>query len=384
MSETGHAPLGPSAAARWLTCPGSVPLNAALPDAPGEAALQGTRCHAALARMLGVAGPPVPLPDEEETTWVLQAVDYVKGRIAAGWHLAGVEVVVPVWMPFGQDFQNLLWGTADIILVGPKGELEVIDAKFGFEEVEVVGNPQLRLYALGVVWGEQHAPLGTPVKLTIVQPRNSVPVRSEDLTVRDLLKWADEQEPALHAAATALIEGTGPLKASEKGCRWCKAASECPELRRQVDEMAEDTFALVEKRDGFLQVTPEYLSKLLDRAEMVESAIKQVRAYALKALALGVDVPGYKRVRSNKHRQWKDPEKAKEALSLLGPEEQYLSKPELLSPAQVEKRMKVPKKTLDTLAPKPEGDPVLARADDPREALAADFTDTTTTKELHE
>ena len=45
MNEPLHSPLGPSAASRWLRCPGSVLLTKDLPDHSSEYAIEGTAAH---------------------------------------------------------------------------------------------------------------------------------------------------------------------------------------------------------------------------------------------------------------------------------------------------------------------------------------------------
>lgn len=389
MSKRTHAPLGPSSAARWLTCPASIQLCASVPDEGNEAAKRGTVCHAHLAARLGT---PVPftepgLPEvsegltaedmrlsEDESGWVDTAELYVRRRLAEGCKLVGSELRVPAGQAFG--YSDVIWGTADVVLKSPgaAGEVEVIDAKFGFEEVDVEKNPQLLLYALGV--SAQYAGLARPFRLTIVQPQNTEPVRSWCLDEVQLYAWREEQQANVDRAVKALSLGSELYVPSEKACRWCRGASECPALREQVHQAAE---ALFKVEVG--SISPTDLGLLLDKADMVERAIKQVRTYALKALALGQDVPGWKRVRSKKHRKWLDPKTAEKTLSVLGPKSKYMTKPELMSPAQVEKSMSLPKRTLDSLAPQPEGDPVLATVSDPRPAIEPDFTPQTT-KEL--
>lgn len=370
---TAHAHLGPSAAKRWMTCPGSTRLLRDIPDQGGEAAAMGTYCHEQLARRLRKQPTVEPGPGdvycdgfsfpytEEMAGWVNAAASWVEKylRDHPGSQLF-TERLSPVGAAFGCPDE--LWGTADIVILNPEEhELVVADAKFGFEEVDVESNEQVSLYAIGVVhsygWHRFDA-----VELVILQPRSPEPVKVEVITIGELRDRKERYEPLVARA----LDPDAPLVPADDACRWCRAAGQCPAVAGRARRLAQAEFQKPEL------LTPEAMAEVLAEAKLIAKALKAIEARALQLAQLGTTIPGWKVVRSNKHRAWKDPKSAAEALELAGLDP-WLPKA-LMSPAQAEKALALPPKTLDALAPKPEGEPTLAPESDPREPLAPEFT----------
>lgn len=76
-----HAKLSPSAAVRWLTCPGSIRLSADIPDTSSPAAEEGTLAHelGELALLEGVDTADVAGDYPQEMREYIQGyVDYVR------------------------------------------------------------------------------------------------------------------------------------------------------------------------------------------------------------------------------------------------------------------------------------------------------------------
>jgi hypothetical protein len=374
---SAHAKLGPSAAKRWLTCPGSTRLLAAIPDPGSEPAAMGTYCHDQLARLL--TERPHALPGarvvvegfefeytEEMYGWVQQAARWVKQYMDL--HPAArlmVEQHSPVGEVFGHP--DLLWGTADIVIVNDEEhELVVADAKFGFEEVDSEENPQVSLYAMGMAHqlGWEHFDAFEQV---ILQPRSPQPVKVELLTRDELL---DRVRSYREPVERAVRWGTGELVPSDEGCRWCRAAGRCPAVNIEALLAAGNEFS----EPGLLPL--DALLEVLDSAERIKLHLRKAAEYVEQQLRLGQKMPGWKLVKSNKHRQWNvDAPTVMGAVAALGEDpEDVLTEPELLSPAQVEKKLKL--KLPDELASKPEGEPTLVRESDPRDGLAPEFTPT--------
>jgi hypothetical protein len=161
---TAHALLGASKAHRWMRCPGSIALEAGIPDISSPHAEEGTRAHLLAENILsGVCFPP---PDDEMLTNVMFFVDYVR-REAEGHHLLIEQRV---------DYSDVIgvpdsFGTSDaIILAGDT--IKIIDLKYGMGvRVNAEENEQLMLYALGAL--ETFGVTGSykKAKLVIVQPR---------------------------------------------------------------------------------------------------------------------------------------------------------------------------------------------------------------------
>lgn len=237
---SAHATLGPSSAARWLTCPGSVRLAAAMPERPaGEAAEEGTAAHALAEIRLRdyVLGEAV---DGQIDAWAAEygeRYDIAEMSEAVAPYVQAVEQALA---QAGPDAVLLLeqrhstgipgvWGTADSVVMAP-GSLHVLDLKFGRGvRVAAAGNPQLRLYALGALRGLEGLlddSVITEVTMTIVQPR--LGARSDETVGRlELERWAGWAQ-----ARAEMTEGPqAPLRPSESACRWCPAAGACEALR---------------------------------------------------------------------------------------------------------------------------------------------------------
>jgi len=85
-------------------------------------------------------------------------------------------------------------------------------------------------------------------------------------------------------------------------------------------------------------LTAQQISELLDKADVIETWLKAVRAYAQELIEAGDHVPGWKLVPKRGTRKWKDERMVKQRLAsegLLG----FMSE-DLLSPAQVDKLAK--------------------------------------------
>ena len=182
--DSGHALLGPSKAERWIACPASIAMEKGCPEPPESPwATEGTAAHEIaahkLARITGQISQRAYTGRVNKTARAFDLTDEQRGDMerhadAYAWHIRGwldergtgavlIEQRVDPGVPDGS-------GTADaIVLCGDV--LHVIDYKYGRSVVEVEGNPQLKLYALGAL--ESFDLLGEIVEFhaTIYQPR---------------------------------------------------------------------------------------------------------------------------------------------------------------------------------------------------------------------
>jgi hypothetical protein len=355
-----HAKLSPSAAKRWLACPGSVALGSEVVDPGSRAADEGTAGHALFERSIRLGKRPRFWQDDiiegvkvtqEMVEWVTSAVEWVKEYLRANQDAivyTEEKVIIGPAIGVGPDD---CFGTSDLFILTPH-ELVVFDLKLGYVPVEVEDNPQLELYALGF-----HRDMGglfEQVRLVIHQPRAGGP--KEIVVPTDALyaKARNTYEPGAKAALTA----GAPLRASEDACRWCPAAALCPELQKQALEMARQEFVQVDT------LSKDQMLLILEKAEVIETALKAVRSQAMKLLSLGQDIPGWKLVAGNKRRAWKDEEAVKKAMPEL------LVK-ELVTPPQAEKL--VGKEKVAPFIHTPVGEATLVRQSDRRPALPPDF-----------
>jgi hypothetical protein len=376
MSE--HARLSPSAAERWSTCPGSVSLASTVVDSGSDAADQGTACHKMFEKAIKESvpvdswlGKKILVVNEELTTtnevevtdemidWVMAALHWVADYIRAH---PTAHVMSEERLHVGRAFgcPDEIWGTADV-LISSDEEVVIADLKAGYGEVQVAGNPQLLLYAIGAMheygWAHPQA------RLVILQPRVSEPVKEIVLSAQALEDARRRFAPKIRAA----LEVNAPLVPSTAACKWCPAAGVCPAVHERTLALAKSEFS-VESR----AITKVQLVELLTAAPVIRAALNAAERHATKLLQSGVDLPGWKLVQGEKRRIWKDEKAAAAFLGKLGfdPYKKVLA----YTPAQAEKA--VGKTSAPALAPyieRPVGEATLAPLDDPRESVKPEF-----------
>ena len=380
---SGHAKLSPSSAARWMTCPGSVTLSEGIEDTSSSNASEGTMMHAFAAQCLetGTDAAGYIGVVEDETGLILQAkqakdvqfyVDHVRDIVRATGGELRVEQRLPIgWMTGEEDAH----GTADAVIVTPD-ELIIVDAKFGFREVDADDNPQLMIYA-AAAWDELKVAYDFKrVRIAISQPR--LLAKPEfSFSMEDLHNFV--AEVAFAAEQTRYAPDT--FVPSEKGCQWCRAKAICPALRTSV-------------MDDFDTVVPETadqddLARVMANANLIEGWIKAVRAEVERRLLAGEPVRGYKLVQGKRgNRMWTNPEDAEAALKAMRIKHDQMYDYKLASPTTIEKLAKAeeigPRQwaKIQALITQSEGQPSVAPESDKRPALvtsaaASDFDDVT-------
>ena len=300
-----HARLSPSAAKRWVTCPGSVAAIAACPvqDTPSEAADEGTAAHALaeilLRERIALRGQGELLKQwkreygdrydaNELKSGVMPYVDYV----SEAWEDLGGRKLARLLLEQRVHVIDGVYGTADAVIIsGKKKVLHVIDLKFGRGvRVEAEGNPQLRCYALGALRDAELEQEIEEVWMTIVQPRHrdGGHISTAVMTAEDLHDWEEE----LIIAAGAADDPDSPRVPSEEGCRFCPAAPWCPERTAEVAEVV-GLGAEREPAEQVLSYSPHVLSQAMDAVESVDGWCKAVRREALRQAGTEEGLPGW-------------------------------------------------------------------------------------------
>jgi Protein of unknown function (DUF2800) len=335
---TKHARFAPSAASRWLHCPGSVSLSEAIGAAgatgeESEYAQEGVRAHQLAAQALSFALDGVDMlyaddvPEEMQTAIAL----YVSTVMAAV--KPGDKVEIEKQYAIDDD----LWGTTDaVVFHAADHTAEVFDFKYGVGVVvEAEDNPQGGIYLAAV--GHETSYQGR--RFTIVQPRaahKEGPVRS----------WAPhpaELRSLLLAAKAAMSKGrrVPPPLAAGEWCQFCPARGHCPELNRHAQLVAATDFDVVEKPAEQLQAAIAALPiqsvvAALEKAPILELWIKAARDRIYNELSAGRSVPGYKLVAKKPRRQWNSVEELERWAAASGLTDVDLYTMELKSPAQLE------------------------------------------------
>jgi hypothetical protein len=224
-----------------MACPASVTLTVGRTRPSSKYAREGTAAHSIAEKLLeGDMFPPGRLSvDGDEfivgrdmLLFLRPYVDLVEDYRAKGFQIH-TEQRVALSISNG-----LVWGTADCVAT-KRGQLAVVDLKYGRGVPVSPDSAQLKIYALGGIeslWNWK-APKDW-VSLTVVQPRLDPLPQTVDMTVGDLLDWSrDELEPAVERLVMGdTTENAGPH------CRWCVRQAECAAFASKKSGLASESF----------------------------------------------------------------------------------------------------------------------------------------------
>jgi hypothetical protein len=366
-----------------MTCPGSVALSEGIEDTSSKNADEGTMMHAIAAKCLETGTDAIQYigTKDAETGLTLDAgqagqvqfyVMHVRDIVNATGGELRVEQRLPIWwMTLEQDAH----GTADAVIVTPD-ELIIVDAKFGFKEVDAEDNPQLLMYAAAAFDELKVAYDFERIRVVISQPRLGAKPE-HTYTVDELGQFIVNVMAAAHAVDTEPEK----LVPSPKGCQWCRAKATCPALRE--DALADFDAVVPETADE------DDLARVMANADMIENWIKAVRAEVERRLLAGTPVKGYKLVQGKRgNRQWESPEVAEATLKAMRIKHDMMYDYKLASPTSIEKLVKAeeigPRQwtKIQALITQSAGQPSVAPESDKRPALvtsvdASEFDDVT-------
>lgn len=374
---SAHARLGPSAAHRWLTCPGSVRLVDTLESTESSSvyAGEGTRAHTRAEIEARYAFKQITRKEynerisewKDETTadeqkeMGVHARSYVKFIKSVIGDAEGVVVLIEQRVQTGVPG---CWGTADCILVFPSlKKIVVIDYKYGIGiRVDARDNPQLMLYGVGALESFNDVLDFEEVEVCVYQPRLSH-VDSWKIKVGQLVRWRDED---VYPMAELALSTEGYIKPSPKACQFCPVSGNCLARMKQATELDFGNPDLLK---------PEEMGVALNSLTSIERWCKDVRAVALRQIySEGIDIPGWKVVKSGGRRVITDPDSAIDLLVDAGFDEDAVSRRSPKTLADLEKVAGGAKRLqtlLGDLLIKSEGKEALAPDGDNRDAETA-------------
>lgn len=298
MTDETHAFLAPSAAARWVACPGSALLESLFPELGDDtAAREGTACHWVMLHAL--TGQPLAEGSTAPngvlvTSAMLDAVDELQSdiiaRLGPNWR-SMIVVERRVNIP---RVHERCWGTPDVRAwtLQPNGrrKLFVWDLKFGFKRVEVFECYQLIAYAAGCLSEANDVPAPAwpetqvDCELVIVQPRAYHPegiARSWSVAATGLRDYVFK----LSMAADDACGPTPICKPQPDACENCRARSGCEALQgaayRGMEIARQATPRELSTTAAALELA--YLSDVADLIDARKSGLEEVIKHKLAA-----------------------------------------------------------------------------------------------------
>ena len=347
-----HARLSPSAADRWMICPGSVAVSEKYPNETSEFAAEGTVFHNLAEDCLLYDLDPREFIGQKryvdgfEFTITEEMVDHLIPGLSRIAELGGdvyVEnkVNLDEWIPGN-------FGTLDvgIIRTDVDGDEEIViwDWKYGQGvSVRAEHNRQLRIYALGF-WHNvaRHVTDATTFRIAVYQPRIPEAGGEWIVTLDELLAFGEE----VREAGKRTLATQPEFVPSAKGCYWCPAKNECLALAEFNLDLMGKTFDefedLVEKAEelslpeiGVLR--PEQMTYIWAHRQMITDWVEGIHTRIAEDYKHGRPTPGVKMVSGRRPpRRWID---EVEVAPLL---EARLDDPytrKLISPTQAEKNL---------------------------------------------
>ena len=360
---TKHSSLvGGSTASRVINCPGSVALVAQMPPKPSSKyADEGTLLHDVISDLLQ---SDCSVSDYLGRTYngIELTQDLIDAKITPALEALNEvdpDMVMDIEVECNVSYGDLIPGAfGSVDLIGKLGHRTIVlDWKFGDGvPVPAENNKQLLFYAAAArrteatQWAFEHT---NEIELIIVQP----PFIRRWVTTFDTL---DAFERDLVRAVKLAQRADAPIESGDH-CRWCAAKPICPVVTGEIARA---------QRFALNNLSSDQIGELLQKADLFESWLKDLRELAFNMMENDKPVTGYKLVAKRATRKWADEDEAAERLLGLGLLEDEIVKTELISPAQAEKVLKKSKLALpDDLVVAVSSGSTLAPESDPRPAV---------------
>lgn len=288
---TAHAKnYPPSAAERWVNCPGSSVAVQLYPNDESDASTKGDYAHDQLETsiLFGIMEPVTEDEDlNENLAGVMEWIAQERARLGPD---CKVYAEQSYDIPETGEF-----GTADITFVSPT-TLHVGDYKNGYVLVDVLRNMQMLCYLLGAIakYGER-----PHYRITVLQPNASHidgPYRTYDVTPDDIA-W-------FRGAIAYALANRNEFKAG-KHCKksYCPHRGNCAAFLAYAQTEAADAWYPADVH----AMSDEQLAKALDHAEVLHGLRDELRKAAMmRIMQMDRNIAGYKCVKGRKDREFLD------------------------------------------------------------------------------
>jgi hypothetical protein len=386
----------------WLACANSLAAEIGQPEGDRKAADMGSDKHELLTLCLQFNKMAIDYlghtlkyghtVNNEIAGDVQIVLDNVRERISS-YELRGCTVQIELEQRVPIDHitgEKDATGTADIVLIvsWPDGHatIDVIDAKFGYQEVIAEENTQLMMYGSGALEKFGLVEDFTEVTLVIEQPLRG---SSEWTTnpghienwVLDIAFPAAQKALAIHYLVSFekgyAVEADN-YNPTEKGCQWCKAYAVCRAAKAHVEDTIGASFEAISEGEDKPWNPAELesmtlLGSLFPQLELIEDWIKAVRARVELELLAGKQIPGLKLVAGKRgNRAWASDDEAEALMKKFKLKQEQIYSFKLLGPKPILEVLKdQPRrlKQIEALIVQPQGKPHVALDSDKRPAL---------------
>ncbi len=382
----------PSGGHRWIACAGSsiLVVRHNIQDSAGEAAHIGSVCHDIAYKILTNQMTVTPLGQTFEgvliTDKLFDAIKFYCKRVQfISNHVAEGAQVKQSYYEAKIQYDPDCFGTVDASHLNPS-MLYLQDLKMG-EGLLVLAkdNEQLMIYDLAALRTmiPQGQPMPAMIINEIIQPlyRDEIPVKTAHLFTRELFEWEkDVLQPAMEKIRAGLaIPFAQPLpdvyfNPGTKQCKWCSASSMCVAFGQAATESAAATFQQFVTTPNPVITKPEILPanqvvEIYKKLPLLETFISEMKRHMKHNVSLSN--PGFeefKMITGLGNSAWVDATAAQSYIRGVAPDMVYMNHT-FMSPTQIKKALKDAKieaPNLDQYIFRPETDPKLVPADDPR------------------
>jgi hypothetical protein len=346
--DQAHALLAPSGASWWSRCAGALAACKGIPDETNEAAASGTVSHEIAKRCLvngtnaqAYCGATFTQEgftfkiDQERADRIQVYLDAVRRRSGKLF----VEVRLDTSRILGVPGQG---GTGDAVIADlDRHTIEVRDFKDGYILVRAPGNEQLIIYLAAALdtldmVGDWKAGL-----VAIHQPKRDH-YDEYTYTIEEVEREMARIRVAAQLAYKLYHEGTleeieRNLTPGEEQCTYCPIRGSC---KKRAQYMLDQFEVEIEGTEHLLMTDAELAAAHL-RVNEISGWCKDIQREAVKRALGGHVIPGHKTVMGREGpRQWKDEDKAENALALILDAEQIYKPRNVISPTEAEKRLK--------------------------------------------
>lgn len=395
-ADRGHSPLGASSAERWMNCAGSVALIGAVREQITALGIpeeddpdyrrEGTALHEAAEHCLREGCDTWEIAGQVFNETVIDApmADAIQLYLDVCRREIDTAALYYVEFPVSSPIHALFYGSLDFAAIHGKPATKAQQKALGWKEpfiipelvvvtdlkggegivVEPYQNPQLKYYAFGIIDKNPHWPDETPVLIRIVQPRafhTEGAVREWRTTVGEIRTWVNlTLLPAMLRA-----EMDSDLNAGD-WCRFCPAKLICPALTSLFKAASTaDPKEIVNYSDETIGLSWQHIKG-------VKFYIKALEEEVFRRLNAGHSFPEVAKLvpkKSNRVFKAGAPALAQDKFG-----DDAFTKPEIKSPAELERLSPAAKEFVKEWAYSPDTGLTVAAWDDSRPAVRVQST----------